>query len=60
MEAAWHTAALGRMKRMTPLKDLLKPVKKAKSKPAKWQDMHAMAASWAASHGEILTPEASE
>lgn len=44
---------------MTPLKDLLTPAKRAKPKPAKWQDMYAMAASWAASHGEILTPEAS-
>lgn len=59
MEAAWTAAALGRSKRMTPLKDLLTPAKRVKPKPAKWQDMYAMAASWAASHGEIRSEGAS-
>lgn len=54
MEAAWTSAALGRAKKMTPLKNLLTPATaKPSAKRTGWQDMYAMAASWAASHGEI-------
>lgn len=56
MQAAWTAAALGRAKKMTPLKDLLStPAVKPKAKKTSWQSMYAAAATWSASVGEIRT-----
>jgi hypothetical protein len=56
MQAAWTMAALGRAKKMTPLKDLLStPEVKPKAKKTSWQTMYAAAAGWTAAVGEIRT-----
>ncbi|OZA21364.1 MAG: hypothetical protein B7X90_01765 [Novosphingobium sp. 17-62-19] len=54
MQAAWTAAALGRIKKMPRLKDMLSAQPK-RSKPVSWQAMYASAASWAAAFGEIRT-----
>lgn len=54
MQAAWTAAALGRVKKMPPLADLM-TAPTAKPKPVSWQAMYAVAASWAAAEGEIRT-----
>lgn len=63
MEAAWTTAALGRSRqnRFPPLKNLLSSATaRPKPKAASWQSMYAMAASYAASHGQIRTEGTAE
>ena len=58
MQAAWTAAALGRAKKMTPLKDLLStPEVKRKATKTTWESMYAAAASWSAAVGEIRTGE---
>ncbi|MEO7465947.1 MAG: hypothetical protein ABIV36_02930 [Sphingobium limneticum] len=53
MQAAWTSAALGRAKKMPPMKNLmLSPA--AKPKRQNWQAMYAVAAAWAAERGSIL------
>jgi len=59
MQAAWTSAALGRSKKMPPLKGfMIRPV--AKPKRQNWQSMYAVAASWAAERGTIQTREGAE
>jgi len=56
MQAAWTSAALGRSKKIPPLKQfMLKPV--ARPRRQNWQSMYAVAASWAAERGTIQTEE---
>lgn len=55
MQAAWTVAALGRTKKIPPLKKLM-ITPPAKPKKSTWQEMYAVGLAWAQAAGEVLPP----
>jgi len=55
MQAAWTAAALGRIKKIPPLKDFLSNPN-AKPKKSTWQELYAVGLAWASAAGEVLPP----
>jgi hypothetical protein len=59
MRAAYVNAALRRVKKL-PDPSTLMITQEAKPQPTSWQAMYAVAASWAATEGEIRTERTAE